>query len=110
MQVNTPAHAVDTGIEGTVYWGPVKGGPSVLGQADDAPLRASFAVHEDGKKVATFQSDYAGRFKLVLPPGVYTLIPDANIPIPNPTKQTTRVTVPDDGFVTITIRLDTGMK
>ena len=110
MQASEPAHAVATGIEGTVLWGPLKPGPDVMGQQNEAPLSAPFAVLKDGEKVAEFKSDPRGRFKLALPPGDYTLVPDANIPIKHPTKQTTDVTVPDDGFVTLTVRLDTGMK
>ncbi len=105
-----PSAAGETGIEGTVLWGPVDPGPTQHGQSDEAPLQATFAVTDDGVEVARFQSDTAGAFRVALPPGDYLIVPDANTPIPFPTKQITRVTVPDDGYATVSIRLDTGMR
>ena len=105
-----PAYAVETGIRGTVLWGPVKPGPSKVGQDDEAPLRASFAVFDADNKVAEFESDRAGHFEVSLPPGAYTIVPDKSTPVPFPESQKTQVTVPEDGFVVVTIRLDTGMK
>ena len=105
-----PTDAAETGIRGTVLWGPVKPGPSKPGQKDEAPLRASFAVYDADNKVAEFESDRSGRFEVALPPGEYTIVPDKKTPIPMAEKQTTQVTVPEDGFAVITIQLETGMK
>ena len=110
LQTTTPAYAVETGIRGTVLWGPLKPGPSKLGQIDEAPLRASFAVYEADNKVAEFESDRNGRFEVSLPPGDYTIVPDKNTPIPFPGSQKTQVNVPKDSFAVVTIRLETGMK
>lgn len=110
VQTTTPAHAVETGIRGTVLWGPIKPGPSKLGQSDEAPLKASFTVYGAEETVAQFESDSNGRFEVSLSPGEYTIVPDKRTPIPYAEKQKTQVTVPEDGFVVITIRLDTGMK
>lgn len=100
----------DTGIRGTVLWGPVKPGPSKLGQSDEAPLKATFAVHGADGKVANFESDRMGAFEICLPPGEYTIVPDKKTPVPVAEKQKTQVTVPEDGFAAVTIRLDTGMR
>jgi hypothetical protein len=102
--------ACETGIRGTVLWGPVKPGPSKLGQTDEAPLRAYFAIYEAGTKVAEFESDRNGRFEVSLPPGDYTIVPDKQTPIPYAQQQKTKVTVPEDGFAVVGIRLDTGMR
>jgi hypothetical protein len=110
LQTTTPAYAVETGIMGTVLWGPVKPGPSRLGQKDEAPLSASFAVWDADSKVAEFKSDPSGRFEVSLPPGDYTIVPDKGTPIPRAEGQKTQVTVPEDGFAVVLIRLDTGMK
>ncbi|MGI9234149.1 MAG: hypothetical protein ACR2RD_11005 [Woeseiaceae bacterium] len=103
-------HACDTGIRGTVLWGLTKPGPSRPGQKDEAPLSASFAVFDADNKVADFKSDRSGRFEVALPPGEYTIAPDKSTPVPFPESQKTQVTVPEDGFAVVTIRLETGMK
>lgn len=110
MQAAGPAHASETGIRGTVLWGPVRPGPARLGEAEEAPLSATFTVSGPEGRVARFESDADGRFELPLPAGTYTIVPVAGTPVPFPQRQTTRVTVPPDGYATVTIRLDTGMR
>ncbi len=104
------AGETETGIRGTVLLGPVTPGPTKLGESDEAPLKASFTVHSGGQKVARFESDRQGRFEVSLPVGEYTIVPDKNTPIPYAARQTTKVSVPGDGFAVVTIRLDTGMR
>jgi hypothetical protein len=60
-----PANAADTGIRGTVLWGPVHGGPVRLGQSDEAPLRAIFHVLDSEHEVARFESDGKGSFEVL---------------------------------------------
>ena len=110
LQVTAPACASETGIRGTVVWGPISPGPTSPGQSDEAPLSASFTVYGVDHKVARFVSDDHGHFEVSLPPGDYTVVPNKNTPVPNAERQKTQVTVPDDGFAVVTIRLDTGMK
>lgn len=110
LSATVTAYACDTGIRGTVIWGLVKPGPSKVGQKNEAPLRASFAVYDGDNKVAEFESDRSGRFKVSLPPGDYTIVPDKSTPIPFPESQKTQVTVPANDFADVTIRLETGMK
>ena len=100
----------DTGIRGTVLWGPVSPGPSMPAIQVDEPTSVTFSVRRGRAQVAAFRSDNEGRFELILPPGDYTIVPDKSTPIPSPESQKTRVTVPEDGFTDIIIRLDTGMK
>lgn len=110
LQTTTPANAAETGIRGTVLCGPVHPGATSPGHTDEAPLRASFSVFGLDKSTARFKSDDKGSFEVSLPPGDYTIVPDKNTPIPNASRQRTQVTVPEDGFAVVTIRLDTGMK
>ena len=111
--LNADMAAVDgaeTGIRGTALWGPVKPGPSRLGQSDEAPLSATFIVLVDERQVAQFKSDKKGNFEVLLPAGDYTIIPDKSTPIPAPQSQRKIVTVSEDGFAVVTFRFDTGMK
>ncbi len=105
-----PAHASETGIRGTVLWGPIRPGPGRMGQPDEAPLRATFTVFGPEGRVARFESDDDGRFELPLPAGDYRIVPIEGTPVPFPQRQATEVTVPPDGYATVTIRLDTGMR
>ncbi len=105
-----PAKAAETGIRGTVLWGPVHGGPVGLGQSDEEPLRATFHVLDSEREVARFKSDGEGNFEVLLPAGDYTIVPDSSTPIPAPQSQTKTVIVPEDGFAVITLRFDTGLR
>ena len=105
-----PVKAAETGIRGTVLWGPIKPGPTRVGQSDEAPFRATFIVLVAECQVARFESDKKGKFEVLLPAGNYTIVPDKSTPIPAPQSQTKTVTVPEDGFAVVTLRFDTGMR
>ena len=110
LHAATPEKAVETGIRGTILWGPVVPGPTREGQSNEAPLSASFLVLGSGQKVASFQSDDKGQFEVVLPAGEYTIVPAKSTPILFPGRQKKTVTVPKDGFAVVTLRFDTGMR
>lgn len=110
LHAEMPVNAAETGIRGTVLWGPVKPGPARMGQSDEAPLSATFNVLSAERKVAQFRSGKNGKFEIILPAGEYTIVPDKSTPMPSPWRQKKAVTVPDDGFVTVTLRFDTGMR
>jgi len=110
LNADVPVNAAETGIRGTALWGPVKPGPSRLGQSDEAPLRATFLVHSAGRKVAQYKSDAKGNFEVLLPAGDYVIVPDKSTPMPAPQNQKKSVTVPADGFAVVTLRFDTGMR
>ena len=105
-----PVKAAETGIRGTALWGPVKPGPTRVGQSDEAPFRATFIVLVAERQVARFESDKKGEFEVLLPAGDYTIVPDRSAPVPTPQSQTKTVTVPKDGFAVVTLRFDTGMR
>ncbi len=110
LHTEMPVNPPDTGIRGTVLWGPVEPGPSRLGQSDEAPLRATFLVQSAGREVARFKSDAKGSFEVLLPAGDYVIVPDQSTPMPAPQNQKKSVTVPADGFAVVTLRFDTGMR
>ena len=105
-----PVKAAETGIRGTVLWGPIKPGPTRVGQSDEAPFRATFIVLVAERQVAQFKSDKKGKFEVLLPAGDYKIVPDKSTPIPAPQSQTKTVTVAEDGFAVVTLRFDTGMR
>ena len=110
LNADVPVNAAETGIRGTALWGPVKPGPSRLGQSDEAPLSATFIVLVDERQVAQFKSDKNGNFEVLLPACDYTIVPDKSTPILFPGRQKKTVTVPEDGFAIVTLRFDTGMR
>lgn len=109
MQTAMPVNAAETGIRGTVLWGPVRPGPEILGQSDEVPLSATFLVFDAGCEVARFKSDKEGNFEVLLPHGDYTVVPDKSTPIIGPQRKKKKVTVPVDGFIEVTLRFNTGM-
>ena len=110
LQAAMPVNAAETGIRGTVLWGPVHGGPTRIGQSEEAPLSASFHVLDSERKVARFKSDDKGYFEVSLPAGEYTIVPDKSTPIPYSQRQRKTVTVPEDGFAVVILKFDTGMR
>jgi len=105
-----PSRADDTGVRGTVLWGPVNPGPTRVGQSDEAPFSATFIVLAAEREVARFKSDKKGHFEVALPAGDYVIVPDNSTPIPAPQSQAKSVIVPEDGFAEVTLRFDTGMR
>jgi hypothetical protein len=65
----------DTGIEGTISLGPVHPGPIRPGVPSSRPLAdAEFTVMQDDRSVASFKTDEKGHFRVLLPPGHYTVV------------------------------------
>jgi hypothetical protein len=111
LHAGTPAIADESGIKGKVLRGPAYPGPEIEGEPNEAPFRAAFHVLDSEEdKVARFESDEEGRFKVLLPPGRYTIVPDRSAPIPFPQRQKKEVTVPKDGFADVTLTFETGMR
>jgi len=104
------SRADDTGLRGTVLWGPVCPGPTRVGHSDEAPFSATFIVLAAEREVARFRSDKNGHFEVALPAGDYVIVPENSTPIPAPQSQAKSVNVPDDSFAEVTLRFDTGMR
>jgi hypothetical protein len=99
-----------TGLTGVVLRGPI----TPVCRVDvpcDAPFSAGFTVQRAGQRVAQFQSDASGQFTVLLAPGVYTVMPNADAPIISPSSQVKSVTVADTGQLTVVrLTFDTGIR
>jgi hypothetical protein len=105
---NSPV-ALSTGLTGTVIRGPV----TPVCQVDvpcDAPFSAAFEVRQDGRRVATFQSDAQGRFTVRLSPGTYLVVPAADAPLMNPSAQAKTIEVGSEGLTSVQLVFDTGIR
>jgi hypothetical protein len=70
----SPKPASETGIEGTIFIGPVQAGPTRQGVPDSKPLaNTDFQVKVQSGVVASFKTDDEGRFRITLPAGHYTV-------------------------------------
>ena len=70
----SPAPSSGTGIEGVVSLGPTHGGPVREDMPSSAPVANTVLVATDEKGKATeFTTDDAGRFRVSLPPGHYSV-------------------------------------
>ena len=81
-----------------------------VGDPCDAPFAATFDVNRGGLHVAQFQSDAQGAFKVGLLPGAYRVIPRASAPIIDPSGQSKDVVVGEEGYTTVTLSFDTGIR
>jgi hypothetical protein len=70
----TAAPNDSTGIEGTISISPAQAGPVKQGASQSAPLgNMAFEVKQDGRAVSEFQTDGQGHFRVLVPPGRYTV-------------------------------------
>lgn len=64
----------DSGVEGTISISPVLGGPTRQGAPDSRPLPdTEFLVKQGEQVAASFRTDAAGRFRVSLREGSYTV-------------------------------------
>jgi len=98
-----------TGLTGTVLRGPVTP-VCTVNVPCQAPFSAGFTVDRSGMAVARFRSDSDGRFTVMVPPGTYRVIPEADAPLLAPASQAKVVTVQDAGLTTVTLEFDTGIR
>jgi hypothetical protein len=98
-----------TGLMGIVVRGPIT--PVCrLDVPCDAPFSAGFTVQRDARRVAGFQSDAAGQFTVMLDPGTYSVVPNADAPVMVPAAQAKAVTVGNVGLTTVRLTFDTGIR
>lgn len=69
-------HTSASGIEGVITIGPIRPGP--IRRDSEYPTRAPFAsttftVRNENAAVASFTTDEQGRFRVLVPPGHYTV-------------------------------------
>lgn len=64
-----------TGIEGTVFFSPIRPGPITKDEPSVAPAaNVRFLVKSGDTTVKTFTTDGEGRFQVALPPGHYVIL------------------------------------
>ena len=69
-----PSPPPSTGLEGVITFSPNRPGPARKGEANSAPLTdISFVVTNDAGTAKSFSTDKQGRFRILLPPGHYTV-------------------------------------
>lgn len=98
-----------TGLTGTVMRGPVTPVCSVSAPCD-APFSAGFTANRSGSAATHFRSDADGHFTVMLQPGTYQIVPDADAPIIAPTSQVKTANVLEAGLTTVTLEFDTGIR
>ena len=98
-----------TGLTGVVVRGPVT--PVCQVQTPcELPFAATFSVEESARRVAEFRSDADGRFTVLLPQGVYRIVPAADAPILSPQSQIKMVDVQPTGLTEVRLEFDTGLR
>jgi hypothetical protein len=97
----------DSGIQGTVTYGPTcpvqrVGGPSCVRR-----FSAEIAVRQGDHTVTTFRSAADGAFKVSLQPGTYTLTSTkSGLPFLRPLD----VTVKPNAYTSVTVQFDSGIR
>jgi hypothetical protein len=101
----------ESGAEGTVFRGPIHGGPVRYGENDEEGFQALFHVYTANQNnfITSFLSEKDGRFHVMLSPGDYRLVPDASAPIINASRQVKEVKVYVGHFTGLTLHFDTGL-
>jgi hypothetical protein len=101
---------VQTGIRGTVMLGPTCPN-SRAGRLCLEPYSARLVIVDiEGDPVAETNSGADGRFELLLPPGLYTIVPAPPGADPFPSAEAIPVSVGEEGFTEVEIRYDTGIR
>ena len=91
-----------TGLTGTVLRGPVTPVCTVTTSCD-APFSAGFTASRASAAATHFRSDGDGHFTVMLQPGTYLIVPDADAPLITPASQMKMVTVQEAGMTTVTL-------
>jgi hypothetical protein len=77
MAATPTASPLSSGIEGVVLISPSRPGPTRLDQPNATPApNVTFAVMRDNARIASLTTDAEGRFRLLVPPGHYTVLRD----------------------------------
>jgi hypothetical protein len=108
-ETSSPFSDGDTGLEGTVTRSPSR---PVCFENDpcEEPLSGDFRVYRMNLVVATFHSAADGSYRVALAPGNYTVRPEPDVPIIDPTSQARMVTVEPGGWTTADLVFDTGIQ
>jgi hypothetical protein len=108
----SPQIPANTGIEGKVLIGPMCPVVQQGKECPDKPYQATLTVLDSNgiHKVARFQSDVEGQFRLPLAPGTYLLRPETPKNMPVPTAPEQNFTVTEGRFTQISVSYDSGIR
>lgn len=99
----------DTGIEGMVTIGPTCPVERIDSPCPDRPYAATIAVLDGaGRQVAEARSGADGRFRVLVPPGTYTLRPRQSGTLPHAAELS--VTVAADHITDVQVVFDSGIR
>ncbi len=105
----TPTPPPNTGIEGQVLIGPMCPVMQAGIPCPDQPYQTAITVQDSqGARVAQFQSDAQGAFRVPLPPGDYILAPESPDGFTHAPEQP--VTVSAGRYTSVTITYDSGIR
>jgi len=101
--------AVNSGIEGQVFIGPICPVVQVGQECPDQPYQATLSVTSPkGERIVQVQTDEEGRFKIPLQPGEYILHPESPNVLPFANDQA--VIVDADNFTQVIVNYDSGIR
>jgi hypothetical protein len=99
-----------TGLEGTVFRGPINP-VEIEGQVNDAPFSALFNVYNlNDRRIKSFSSTTDGKFNVMLAPGNYKIIPDKSAPVMGAEFQVKEVNIAPVGITRQDLFFDTGIR
>lgn len=97
-----------SGIEGVAMMGPTCPVERADQPCPDKPFQVTLAVFSGSREVARFQTGTDGRFRVDLPPGVYTVKPAVNAVLPRGASQ--EVTVVKGQYAVVKMTFDSGIR
>jgi hypothetical protein len=97
-----------TGFEGTALLGPTRP-VCPVDKPCEAPFEAGFDIWQGDRVVTRFRSDSAGRFRVQVPPGIYTVTADSSAGILI-RSQAQQVTVEPGRLTQVEWHFDTGVQ
>jgi hypothetical protein len=97
------------GIEGLVLLGPQCPVQTLDDPCPDLPYQAWLMIRRKGGDLVTrIRSDEEGKFRVGLPPGIYTLDPESGNPFPIASSQD--VVVEKGRYAEVLVQYDTGIR
>lgn len=106
---SSATNTTTSGIEGQVLIGPMCPVVQEGVPCPDKPYEATITVLDENRnKVAQFQSDEQGNFKIGLKPDTYVLVPESPDGFTRAGEQT--VAVIEGQFIRVTIMYDSGIR
>lgn len=105
---STPT-AINSGIEGQVFIGPICPVVQIGQECPDQPYQAVLTVNSpEGERIVQVQTDEDGQFRILLQPGEYVLHPESPNVMPFAGEQT--VVVGEGAYTQVIVNYDSGIR